>query len=96
MNAGMTAIQSTARMLSAIVSMKSMASRGPMNAPTVSSDWRRPKQAPRRWAGAISPTRASRGAPRIPLPIRSMKRAASTSPIESASGKSGLVTAARP
>ena len=73
-----------------------IASIGPMKAPAVSSDCRSPKAAPRRSGGAISATSASRGAPRMPLPTRSMKRAATSQPTVGASGKTGLVTAASP
>ena len=40
----------------------------------------------------MSAISASRGAPRMPLPIRSMKRAATSQPTVVASGKIGLVT----
>ena len=65
-------------------------------APTVSSDWRRPKAAPRIAAGVRSAMSASRGAPRMPLPMRSTKRAAKTSSGPVASAKSGLESAAMP
>ena len=43
MKAGITAIQNTCVKLSASAAMNTMASSGPSTAPTVSSDWRRPK-----------------------------------------------------
>ena len=92
----MTANQNTALKLSAVHHIRAMASRGPMKAPIVSSDWRNPKLAPRRSAGERSATSASRGAPRMPLPIRSTKRAATSQAMVGASGKTGLVKAARP
>ena len=94
--AGITAIQNTAVKLFASSSMNAIAASGPSTAPTVSSDWRRPKLAPRRSGGVRSAISASRGAPRMPLPTRSMKRAAMSQPIDAASGKIGLVKAARP
>ena len=45
--------------------------------------------------GAKSATKASRGAPRMPLPTRSAKRAPSTQPIDGAMAKNGLVKAPR-
>jgi hypothetical protein len=39
---------------------------------------------------------AHRGAPRMPLPTRSMKRAATSQPMAGASGNTGLVMAASP
>ena len=78
----MTATQNTVGMLSAESHMTTIASSGPRKAPTVSSDWRRPKLAPRSSGGAMSATSASRGAPRMPLPTRSMKRAATSQPTE--------------
>lgn len=92
----MTAIQNTTTKLLAAHHMNAMASNGPRNAPIVSSDWRSPKLAPRNSGGLRSATRASRGAPRIPLPTRSMKRAAISHSTVDASGKIGLVNAARP
>ena len=59
----------------------------------VSSDCLRPKAAPRIEAGVMSASSASRGAPRMPLPTRSMKRAATTSPAPVASANSGLLSA---
>jgi hypothetical protein len=82
--------------LLAVSIMKAIASAGPRMAPMVSSDWRRPKLAPRRSGGVRSAISASRGAPRMPLPTRSMKRAATSQPIEGASGNTGLVKAASP
>ncbi len=69
---------------------------GPANAPTVSSDWRKPKAAPRTASGVRSAISASRGAPRMPLPMRSTKRAKKTSPAPVASANSGLDSAAMP
>jgi hypothetical protein len=45
--AGITATQNTARKSSFHASMSAIATSGPAKAPTVSSDWRRPKAAPR-------------------------------------------------
>ena len=92
-NPGMTATQNTARKSLAQSSIKPTASSGPRNAPTVSSDWRRPKAAPRKCAGAMSATIASRGAPRTPFPTLSSKRAVSTSPALEAKANRGLVSA---
>ena len=92
----MTAIQNTSVKLSAVSIISPIASSGPRNAPIVSSDWRSPKLAPRRSGGAMSAISASRGAPRMPLPMRSMKRAANSQPIDGASGNTGLVKAASP
>jgi hypothetical protein len=94
--AGGTAAQNTSGMLSAVSHIKPIASAGPMNAPIVSSDWRKPNAAPRSPVGARSAISASRGAPRMPLPMRSTKRAVITHPTVPASGKTGLAKAARP
>ena len=94
-NPGITATQNTARKSLAHSSISAVASKGPTNAPTVSSDWRRPKAAPRTAGGVMSATSASRGAPRMPLPTRSMKRAATTTPAPLARANTGLVTAPR-
>jgi len=96
MKAGTTAIQNTVVKLSANTAIKTIAASGPSTAPTVSSDCLRPKAVPRRSAGVRSATSASRGAPRIPLPIRSTKRAAVSNVMLEASGNTGLVTAAMP
>jgi len=76
--------------------MSPIAINGPATASTVSNDWRSPKVAPRRRGGLISAIRASRGAPRMPLPTRSMNRAPATQPTEVANGKIGFAHAARP
>ena len=76
--------------------MRPIASSGPRNAPATSSDCRRPKEAPRSSGGARSAISASRGAPRMPLPMRSTKRAANTQPTVCASGNTGFVKAASP
>ena len=94
--AGITAIQNTVVKLFANAAMQTIASSGPSTAPMVSSDWRRPKALPRRSAGVRSAISASRGAPRMPLPTRSPKRAATSQPMLVASGNTGLVTAAKP
>ncbi len=60
--------QNTAAKSSEYAHISPTASSGPRNAPTVSSDWRSPKAAPRKSGGAMSATSASRGAPRMPLP----------------------------
>ena len=65
---GITATQNTAVKLSTVNHISTIAASGPRNAPTVSSDWRSPKLAPRMCAGAMSAISASRGAPRMPLP----------------------------
>ena len=90
---GMTAIQKMALKSFAQSNIKPVASKGPRKAPTVSNDWRNPKEAPRRCGGAISATNASRGAPRTPLPILSSKRAVKTSPLLEAKANRGLVRA---
>jgi hypothetical protein len=90
---GIAATQKTARKSLAHSSISTVASRGPTKAPTVSSDWRRPNAAPRIDGGVRSATSASRGAPRMPLPIRSTKRAATTAPTPVASANTGLVAA---
>ncbi len=93
--AGTTAAQKTARMSLAHSSISSMASSGPRKAPTVSRDWRSPKAAPRASGGAMSATSASLGVPRMPLPTRSIMRAATTMPMPVASANIGLVSAPR-
>ena len=57
---------------------------------------RRPNAAPRNAGGAMSATMASRGAPRMPLPTRSIKRAVSTKSTEAASANSGFEIAPSP
>jgi hypothetical protein len=94
--AGMTATANTARKSLAHSSISPTASNGPMKAPAVSSDCRSPKAAPRCAGGAMSATSASRGAPRMPLPTRSSRRAATTMPAPVASANSGLVAALSP
>src|SRR5882672_8924837 len=74
-NAGMTANQNTSVKLSAVSNIRTIAASGPMKAPIVSSDCRNPKLAPRRSGVVMSAISASRGAVRMPLPMRSMKRA---------------------
>ena len=96
MKPGTIATQKIARKSFAQSSIRPMASSGPMNAPTVSSDWRSPNAAPRMPGGARSATSASRGAPRMPLPTRSISRAASTMPVVVASANSGLEAAPSP
>ena len=76
--------------------ISAIAAIGASNAPTVSSDWRRPNARPRISGGVSSAIIASRGLPRMPLPIRSAKRAAITVAALARSGNSGLVNAARP
>ncbi len=56
--------------------IRPIAASGASSAPTVSSAWRRPKARPRISGGVSSAIIASRGAPRMPLPMRSTKRAA--------------------
>lgn len=65
--AGITATQNTVRKSLAHNNISPMASKGPRKAPTVSSDCRSPKAAPRCSGGARSATSASRGAPRMAL-----------------------------
>ena len=65
------------------------------NASDRSSAWRKPNAAPRISGGVMSATRASRGESRIPLPIRSRKRAAKTATIDPANGKIGFVNSHR-
>ena len=92
----MTATQNTVVKEFTVHHISSRAIMGPRNAPTVSSDWRSPKLAPRISGGLMSAMSASRGAPRMPLPTRSMNRAATSQATSGASGKSGLVSAAMP
>ena len=92
----MTATQNTVVKSLAVNHIKAIAKSGPATAPTVSSDCLSPKLAPRNSGGLKSATNASRGAPRMPLPIRSMKRAANNQPTVDAKGKTGFVKAARP
>jgi hypothetical protein len=89
----MTATQNTARKSLAQASISPVASNGPAKAPTVSSDCRSPKAAPRMLGGVMSASNASRGAPRMPLPTRSMKRAATTVPTPVARANTGFVKA---
>ena len=93
---GSTANHSTLRMSSAKCHISAIASSGPSTAPMVSIDWRRPNAAPRISGATRSPTIASRGAPRMPLPKRSVRRATVTIATESASGNSGFDAAASP
>jgi len=94
--AGTTAIQNTRVKLFSVSAISPIAASGPMKAPAVSSDCRRPNAAPRTAGGVRSAISASRGAPRMPLPMRSTKRAATIQPNPVASGKTGLVKAASP
>ena len=57
---------------------------------------RNPYAAPRTSVGVVSATKASRGAPRIPLPIRSANVALKTQFADVANGNKGLESAARP
>jgi hypothetical protein len=84
---GTTATLKTARTSSSQSSISPTASSGPIKAPTVSSDCRSPNAAPRTSGGAMPATWASRGAPRMPLPTRSIIRAPRT--------KAGLVARAK-
>ena len=94
--AGIAASQNTVRNESAVAAISAIASSGPANAPTVSSVCRKPNAAPRIGAGVSSAINASRGAPRMPLPTRSMPRAANTQAGDGASANSGFVSAASP
>lgn len=94
--AGITATQNTVRKSLAHNNISPMASKGPRKAPTVSSDCRSPKAAPRWSGGARSATSASRGAPRMPLPTRTSSRAVMTQPAVEASANSGLDSAPNP
>ena len=96
MPAGMTAIQNTARMSLASHAIRPIATSGASSAPTVSSACLRPKARPRISGGVSSAIIASRGQPRMPLPMRSAKRAAITAGALAASGNRGLDRAARP
>jgi len=91
--AGITASQNASRKSSDDASMISTASSGPVKAPIVSSACLSPNAAPRSGAGVTSATSASRGAPRIPLPIRSISRAPTTTPMPGASANSGFDSA---
>ncbi len=93
-DAGITATHSAARTSFASSSIRPTASNGPMKAPTESSDCRKPKAAPRCAAGVMPASKASRGAPRMPLPTRSTKRAANTASSPCANGNTGFVSAA--
>ncbi len=94
--AGITAIQNTMRIFPASAIISPTATSGARNAPTVSSDWRRPNAAPRISGGVSSAIIASRGAPRMPLPIRSTNRAPSTGITPLASGNNGFDSAPIP
>ena len=93
---GRTAIQNTARTSLARIVISAIAASGPIRAPAVSRDCRRPYAAPRTSGGEQSATSASRGAPRMPLPMRSTNRAVKTQTAEVASGNSGFDKAASP
>ncbi len=92
----MEASQNTALMSFASRTISPIASKGPTKPPTVSSDFLRPKARPRMSGGVTAATRASRGAVRTPLPIRSTPLASSTPSTEAARGKVGLDRAASP
>ena len=94
--AGTTASQNTVRNASSVAAISAIASSGPAKAPTVSSVCRKPNAAPRTRRGVSSAISASRGAPRMPLPTRSMPRAANTQPAVGASANSGFVTRREP
>ena len=94
--AGTTAIQNTVWKLLAKYHIAASASSGPPIPPTVSSAWRRPKLRPRAAGGVMSAINASRGAPRMPLPSRSAKRAPMIQPSVGASGNANLESAAMP
>ena len=91
--AGNTATQNTARKSFCQSNIKPTAIKGPVNAPTVSKDWRKPKAAPRTSGSVMSATKASRGAPRMPLPTRSINRPATIQPIVGAIANNGLLKA---
>ena len=92
----MTAIQKTARMLLASSAIRPIATSGASSAPAVSSACLRPNARPRISGGVSSAIIASRGAPRMPLPMRSAKRATISGGALVASGNSGLDRAASP
>ena len=92
----MIATQKTARMSLANHHIRTMATNGARSAPAVSSACRSPNARPRISAGVSSAIIASRGEPRMPLPMRSAKRAAITVAAPVASGNSGFDRAARP
>ena len=94
--AGTAASQNTARKSPANHSIAAMASKGPRTAPTVSSAWRSPYAAPWEAGGVMSAISASRGAPRMPFPTRSINRAVTTQPNDVAKGNKGLLKAASP
>ena len=96
MAAGMMAIQKTARMSLASSAIRAIATSGASSAPAVSSAWRSPNARPRISGGVSSAIMASRGEPRMPLPIRSAKRASITKGALVARGKSGFDNAASP
>ena len=89
---GITATQNTARKSSAHNSMRPTASSGPRKRPpyrATGADQRRR----RGLGGVMSAIRASRGAPRTPLPTRSTRRAVEHQPTPDATANSGLVNA---
>ena len=96
MKAGITAIQNTCR---EIVGEGRHEDDGEQRAEHGADGVERLAQAeavPRKLAGVRSAISASRGAPRMPLPTRSTKRAAISQAMFGASGNTGLVMAARP
>lgn len=93
---GMAATQNTSRKSSPLKRIRPIAMSGPATAPIVYSANRKPKPAPRILLGVTSVSSASRGASRMPLPMRSTTRANKTADAAPASGKSNLFTADKP
>ena len=88
---GTTATQNAAWKSPAKYAIAPIASSGPPTPPTVSSAWRSPKLRAAQLGRRESAISASRGAPRMPLPTRSTKRAATIQPSVGASGNTSLV-----
>lgn len=89
--AGSSAIQNTSLKSPPLTDMIAMAASGPATAPMVYSASLKPKPLPRISVGTISAIKASRGASRMPLPMRSQTRPAKTIPAVAASGNNSLL-----
>ena len=70
--------------------------RSPVKAPAVSAARCSPKARPRRSSGVLAASSASRGAERMPLPTRSVKRTPSTPTQEFARNRNGFARADSP
>jgi len=91
---GTRARKNTVRMLVCTQKRSASASSGPMNAPALSPKPSRPNARPRSCSATDSATSASRGADRVPVPMRSRSRAPRTPSQIVASPISGLASAA--